>query len=855
MPPLDQELALPSSLLRQASSDPDLEAQIHPTNNSVELAMLGHSKDGQVSSRIRSVCSDAVSSHATCIEIRTAPRTEDGMAKNGNTLVISEEYLSVRDIQVEDRHQSWNQKDSNEDVAVTEVHSDSKREFNAEHVNERGPPVQLAQGPKTFLKEGAQEVWSECAKQVWEHQREMIDRWKDELNIMLIFAGLFSAILTAFVIEYYPTLQPPTSDTTTQLLAMMAMQLNLLTGSGHDSPLESVSSLISSSSATKVSSQIVAINGLWFAALVFSLGAASLAISVNQWLNHHRTRPLTMSRESVEIWYLRHQSLDRWKVPLIINLLPVLLQASMALFLIGLVVFLGPMSTSVSAIACGLVSLFLLVTIGTAIIPAIVSDCAYKSPQAWWSLKLLCGPQRLVCSVVLKLLYHYSRLTLVLSARWWKVSLEQRKAAFRTWKLSIRQWKTSLRRLRSSIELRNIVLQALLDGTVWRWADILRQWEIALQQLWHSEDWRACELDSLDSIRWNANSSAPFLGEMLAEAYTTVSDSAFIVPVSLLCLDTTNYKTVLHSLSTISMRGRLKDPIGRVWGQYYATRANEQEKYYIIATLDSLIDVLPMISDNSRRGMEDQWRIQNNIRGLMQSMNDWSTSRLRLRKMWQDITVNSGSGPKPVLWKCTVKLSYDFENELDLEDLAFFLSAALHLGKGDIDMDELFLFSRWCLNLARVRKWCGSQPIHDELQSLVMTTSNFLKASILAPQRWSTRKLTASETVYLSNFMVECTKHAEEESGVVTASMLAFLIELACSCELYKSWESTMQKEVRKMRELVCFPKGTLDDIDDWFSRPSDQQPARREGVLARLRARIRSADLPFHEKDEALSP
>ncbi|CCL98809.1 uncharacterized protein FIBRA_00814 [Fibroporia radiculosa] len=254
--------------------------------------------------------------------------------------------------------------------------------------SKRGAPGQPSTSrdkvPETFIKEDMQRVWSDCAKQVWEQQREIIDRWKDELNTLLIFAGLFSAVLTSFVIEYYSTLQPSTFGTPQILVVISALpEVFIATADHHNLLFPSMSALVNSSSATQASSQAIAVNGLWFAALVFSLGAASLAISVNQWLNHHRTRPLSMSRESAEIWYLRHRSLDRWKVPLIISVLPVLLQVSLALFLVGLVIQLWSLNACISTVVCGLVSLLLLGTIGTAFIPALVPDCAYKSPQAW----------------------------------------------------------------------------------------------------------------------------------------------------------------------------------------------------------------------------------------------------------------------------------------------------------------------------------------------------------------------------------------------------------------------------------------------------------------------------------------
>ncbi|EKM58672.1 uncharacterized protein PHACADRAFT_58238, partial [Phanerochaete carnosa HHB-10118-sp] len=43
--------------------------------------------------------------------------------------------------------------------------------------------------------------------------------YTEDIDTLLVFAGLFSAILTAFVVQTYQMLQPDTQDTTNQLLA------------------------------------------------------------------------------------------------------------------------------------------------------------------------------------------------------------------------------------------------------------------------------------------------------------------------------------------------------------------------------------------------------------------------------------------------------------------------------------------------------------------------------------------------------------------------------------------------------------------------------------------------------------
>ncbi|KAI0763499.1 hypothetical protein BD413DRAFT_457378, partial [Trametes elegans] len=50
---------------------------------------------------------------------------------------------------------------------------------------------------------------------------ELMERWKSELDTLLVYAGLFSAILTAFNVESYRLLTPDTMETAVAVLTRM----------------------------------------------------------------------------------------------------------------------------------------------------------------------------------------------------------------------------------------------------------------------------------------------------------------------------------------------------------------------------------------------------------------------------------------------------------------------------------------------------------------------------------------------------------------------------------------------------------------------------------------------------------
>ncbi|KAJ7153323.1 hypothetical protein C8R46DRAFT_912469, partial [Mycena filopes] len=65
------------------------------------------------------------------------------------------------------------------------------------------------------------------------YDKALIESWKADMEGILIFSGLFSASLTAFLIESYRTLQPDSGDLTVLLLSRISQQL--ATSSTNDS--------------------------------------------------------------------------------------------------------------------------------------------------------------------------------------------------------------------------------------------------------------------------------------------------------------------------------------------------------------------------------------------------------------------------------------------------------------------------------------------------------------------------------------------------------------------------------------------------------------------------------------------
>ncbi|KAM5530932.1 hypothetical protein V8D89_005037 [Ganoderma adspersum] len=231
--------------------------------------------------------------------------------------------------------------------------------------------------PPPFASVTNNDAWASCVKALRDYDEHMVKGWKEDVDSLLVFAGLFSAVLTAFNIESYKLLQEDPTETSAALLAQISAQL--AAGSGAAS-----SALPSStgSSSFRPDTRSVRINILWFSSLVLSLVSASIGILTKQWLREYMSNTASSHRENARIRQLRHEGFVRWNVPLTIALLPILLQVAMALFFAGLLDLLWSLHPAVAGVVTGLVTISLSFLILTTLLPTVRGDCPYKSPQA-----------------------------------------------------------------------------------------------------------------------------------------------------------------------------------------------------------------------------------------------------------------------------------------------------------------------------------------------------------------------------------------------------------------------------------------------------------------------------------------
>ncbi|KAK7470176.1 hypothetical protein VKT23_001614 [Stygiomarasmius scandens] len=242
--------------------------------------------------------------------------------------------------------------------------------------------------PYRFAPKRRGDPWEQCMKRVDNYDDEMCRGWKEDIDTLLVFAGLFSASSTAFLIESYHWLQDDPGDLTVVLLHQISSQLANATAM----PSPSFTPQLFSESPAAVR-----INTVWFLSLLLSLSTVSLGILCKQWLREHRRdTPTSSPKETLELRQIRSESFEKWGIPLLLAAMPLILQLALVLFFAGVIDLLWNLNYIVAGFCTVVVAASVFVLVWTTVVPAyylatcptmIFSDdvpvCPYKSPQAW----------------------------------------------------------------------------------------------------------------------------------------------------------------------------------------------------------------------------------------------------------------------------------------------------------------------------------------------------------------------------------------------------------------------------------------------------------------------------------------
>lgn len=176
--------------------------------------------------------------------------------------------------------------------------------------------------------------------------------------------------------ESFERLEPDQTAEITQLLRLGLQNNYILQGSHINSTIQLPNDDF------KAPSWVLHVNKLWFASLVFSLGTASLAMLIKQWLREYLAVEFMLApQQRFRARCYRRPALDKWQVFNIAALLPLLLNTSLALFFAGLCIFTTSVDPHLGhSTLLPLVCAWGLVVVFTIVAPLFSPRCPFKVP-------------------------------------------------------------------------------------------------------------------------------------------------------------------------------------------------------------------------------------------------------------------------------------------------------------------------------------------------------------------------------------------------------------------------------------------------------------------------------------------
>ncbi|KAJ6480507.1 hypothetical protein C8R47DRAFT_599788 [Mycena vitilis] len=228
----------------------------------------------------------------------------------------------------------------------------------------------------------AAKLWAVYVSEAEKYDKALVESWKSDMEGMLIFAGLFSASLTAFLIESYKTLNPDSGDTTALLLAQISQQL---AASANGTPFQ-----IPPTAPFRPPASSLVCNILWFISLGLSLTCALIATLLEQWARDflHRADMRSAPVIRARVFSFLYYGLKRFKMHTVVEIIPLLLHTSLFLFFVGLVAFLIPVNVALTVVVGVILATVTGVYALLTLLPLVHIDCPYRTPlsRGFWAL-------------------------------------------------------------------------------------------------------------------------------------------------------------------------------------------------------------------------------------------------------------------------------------------------------------------------------------------------------------------------------------------------------------------------------------------------------------------------------------
>ncbi|KAG6818782.1 hypothetical protein H0H93_001801 [Arthromyces matolae] len=229
-------------------------------------------------------------------------------------------------------------------------------------------------------------LWRVYLDEADAYDSDMIDGFRTILDGLLVFASLFSAVVTTFVTQTSQVLQPDNAQITVSLL----IETNqLLRAAGNGTTVDTVAHSTLGPKSLTYTQTDVWVNGLFFTSLTLSVTTALLTVLVKQWIQGYIEVVPGNAQTQALIRQFRFDGLVKWHLKAIIEGLPLILHTSVAIFLTGLSLYISQISRSICVIISIITASTFIFYLATSMIPAFFIDCPYRLPSMFLMTRFL----------------------------------------------------------------------------------------------------------------------------------------------------------------------------------------------------------------------------------------------------------------------------------------------------------------------------------------------------------------------------------------------------------------------------------------------------------------------------------
>ncbi|KAH9002339.1 hypothetical protein EDB86DRAFT_293583 [Lactarius hatsudake] len=248
--------------------------------------------------------------------------------------------------------------------------------------------------------DNANAFWSLHMNEAKSHDEARIQSLKDDMDSVLIFAGLFSAALISFIVDKIHDLQV---DPAQQMVYYQQQNVALL--AQISTQVSSIAPQVSIPSTPpppypdfSPTSSDVRVNAFWFMSLVFSISAALLATLVQQWVRDymHVFQRYSNPLKSARLRQYLYEGAEGWYMPLVAESVPGLIHVSLFLFFVGLCDSLLALNTTIGITTIVPITTCGLLYVLTMFAPIIDPQSPFQTPFTGmiWYLRQKAFPRR-----------------------------------------------------------------------------------------------------------------------------------------------------------------------------------------------------------------------------------------------------------------------------------------------------------------------------------------------------------------------------------------------------------------------------------------------------------------------------